>query len=39
MTGPARILIVDDDADLRDAMAIVLESEGHETCQAGDGKG
>jgi len=39
MTGPTRILIVDDDAVLRDAMTILLESEGHQVTHASDGRG
>ena len=33
-----RILIVDDEASLRDALARILTAEGYEVRQAGDGK-
>jgi CheY-like chemotaxis protein len=33
----ARILVIDDVEAIRQAMAIVLENEGHEVVQAGDG--
>ena len=33
-----RILIVDDEAPLRDALARILTAEGYEVRQAGDGK-
>jgi CheY-like chemotaxis protein len=38
MTGPAHVLIVDDNADLRDALGMLLESEGYCVVQAGDGQ-
>jgi CheY-like chemotaxis protein len=38
MAGPGRILIVEDDADLREAMTVMLESEGHQVSEAADGK-
>ena len=36
--SPAHILVVDDNADLRGAMALLLESEGHGVVEAGDGR-
>jgi len=33
----ARILIIDDEAALRDVLARLFEREGHEVCTAGDG--
>jgi CheY-like chemotaxis protein len=38
MAGPAHVLIVDDNADLRDALGILLESEGHQVMEAADGQ-
>jgi CheY-like chemotaxis protein len=38
MTGPARVLIVDDDEDLRELMSAVLRTSGHSTIAAEDGK-
>jgi CheY-like chemotaxis protein len=32
-----RILIIDDDEDIRDIMAMILETQGHEVTTAGDG--
>ena len=34
---PEKILIVDDDPDMREALAIILESRGHEIISARDG--
>ena len=34
---PRRILVVDDDADIRDAIGEILSAEGFEVCQAADG--
>lgn len=33
----ARILVVDDEADIRDAFAVILEREGHAVTKAADG--
>ena len=38
MSEPHRILLVDDDADERDAIAVFLESEGADVTVAGDGE-
>jgi CheY-like chemotaxis protein len=38
MAGPAHVLIVDDNEDLRDALATLLESEGHLVIEAADGQ-
>ncbi len=35
---PERVLIVEDDADIREAIAEVVESEGHEAIQKPDGR-
>jgi CheY-like chemotaxis protein len=32
-----RILVIDDDSDIRDILGVVLEAEGHEVATAGDG--
>lgn len=37
MAGPTRVLVVDDDADLRDIVRSVLESAGFEVTEAPDG--
>ncbi len=37
MARPAHVLIVDDNADLRDALGMLLESEGYHVVQAVDG--
>ncbi len=34
----ARVLIIDDDQDIREALAIVLESEGYEVAAASNGR-
>ena len=34
----ARVLVVDDDADIREALTHLLESEGHEVTAASDGR-
>ncbi|MFC1903650.1 PleD family two-component system response regulator [Chloroflexota bacterium] len=34
---PKKILVVDDDPDIRDALAVVLESQGYQTVTARDG--
>ncbi len=34
---PAKILLVDDDPDIRDALTVVLESQGYQTVTASDG--
>ena len=33
----ARVLVVDDDDDIRDALSVILEADGHEVLQAVDG--
>ena len=38
MSEPHRILLVDDEADARDAIAVFLESEGADVTVAGDGE-
>jgi DNA-binding NtrC family response regulator len=38
MTAPRRILIADDERVLRESLARLLEEEGHEVLQAGDGR-
>jgi CheY-like chemotaxis protein len=35
----AKILVVDDDADVRRAMARILSAAGHQVSEAGDGRG
>jgi len=35
--GPGRILIIDDDPDITEAMTVVLENRGYEVCGAPDG--
>ena len=37
MSGPGHILLVEDNADLRGALAMLLEAEGHHVIEAGDG--
>jgi DNA-binding response OmpR family regulator len=34
---PGKILVVDDDPDILDALAMILESQGYEVCTARDG--
>ncbi len=34
--GPGRILIIDDDPDITEAMTVVLENRGYEVCSAPD---
>jgi len=36
-TRPLRILLVDDDEDVRSTLRLVLESDGHEVVEVGDG--
>jgi DNA-binding NtrC family response regulator len=38
VVSPAHILVVDDNADLRVAMALLLQSEGHAVIEAADGQ-
>src|SRR2546423_15283917 len=38
MSGLGHILVVEDNADLRGALATLLESEGHQVNEAADGK-
>jgi CheY-like chemotaxis protein len=38
MAGPGHILLVDDDTDLRETMALWLRSEGHLVTEAADGQ-
>lgn len=38
MAAPVHVLIVDDDADLRDAVTILLRSEGHLVSEAANGQ-
>jgi CheY-like chemotaxis protein len=38
MAAPARTLIVDDNGDLRDTVAVLLQSEGHSVIEAADGQ-
>jgi DNA-binding NarL/FixJ family response regulator len=38
VASTAHILVVDDNADLRDAMAVFLRSEGHAVIEAADGR-
>ena len=38
MVAPARVLIVDDDADLRGAVTRLLQLEGHAVIEAADGQ-
>jgi len=38
MLHPAHVLIVEDDADLRAAMVILLQSEGHRVSEAANGQ-
>ncbi|MGZ6125807.1 MAG: response regulator [Myxococcales bacterium] len=38
MAGRTHVLIVDDDADLREALAILLESEGRHVIEAANGQ-
>ena len=38
MTGPAHILVVDDDVDVRGVVLSLLESEGHQVIEAADGR-
>jgi CheY-like chemotaxis protein len=38
MAGPANVLIIDDDADLRDSLTTLLQSEGHHVSEAADGR-
>jgi CheY-like chemotaxis protein len=38
MAAPARTLIVDDNEDLRDTVAVLLQSEGHSVIEATDGQ-
>ncbi len=35
--GQGRILIIDDDPDITEAMTVVLENKGYEVCRAQDG--
>ena len=37
MTGPVRVLVVDDDAEMRALLVDALQHEGYEVAQAGDG--
>lgn len=38
MTGPTKILVVDDNADLRDTLYLILKRRGFDVDRAGDGK-
>ena len=38
MVGPAHVLIVDDNADLRGAVSLLLQFEGHAVVEAADGQ-
>jgi CheY-like chemotaxis protein len=38
MADPAHVLIVDDDADLREALVTLLQSEGHHVIEAANGQ-
>jgi DNA-binding NtrC family response regulator len=38
VASPPHILVVDDNEDLRDAMALLLQSEGHAVIEAADGQ-
>lgn len=37
MTGPKRVLVVDDDESIRDAIELALSTEGHQVVTASDG--
>lgn len=38
MSKPSTVLVVDDDADIRETIAILLEAEGYPTLPAADGR-
>ncbi len=38
MASPAHVLIVDDNEDLRSALAVLVHSEGHQVIEAADGQ-
>ncbi len=38
MSGPGHILLVDDDGDLREGLAHLLRSDGHQVIEAADGR-
>lgn len=38
MSDPAVVLVIDDDAELRETVRMILDRDGHRTVGAGDGK-
>jgi len=38
MPGPTRILVVEDDPEVRSAIRMVLEAEAYEVAESGDGR-
>ena len=38
MAGPARVLVVEDDPDVRDLMTVILSDAGYAVSTAGDGE-